>query len=90
LAKGKLTQIIKTAHQAHLAERAPYLSRMESGHFAGFSENGSFGKPGILRGDRGSSPPFFMTPRIHRVGGISGDDQGVVWGERPGGKFVEH
>jgi hypothetical protein len=31
---------------------------MESGRFTRFSKNGSFGKPGILRGDQGRSPPF--------------------------------
>jgi hypothetical protein len=31
---------------------------MESGRFTGFSKNGPFGKPGILRGFQGLSPHF--------------------------------
>jgi hypothetical protein len=40
---------MKMAERARLAEWTLYLTRMESGHFSGFSKNGHFGKPGILR-----------------------------------------
>ena len=49
----KLTQIMKTPFRAFLAEQAPYFPRMESGRFTAFSEKAPFGKPGVLRGDRG-------------------------------------
>jgi hypothetical protein len=76
--KGKLTQIIRTAYRADFAEITVYKPRMESGRFTGFSKNGPFGKPGILRRDRGSDPPFCMTPRIGAGGGSGrGIQEGV-------------
>jgi len=39
------------------------MPRIESGRFTPFSENGPFGKPGILRGFRNRSPPSGVTPR---------------------------
>jgi len=76
--KGKSTQILKTAYRAHLAKIRAYLPRIESGRFAGFSKNGPFGKPGILRGDQGSDPLFLHDPRIG-TGGSSARGIGQVF-----------
>ena len=45
---------------------------MESGHFAGFFKNAPFDKRSVLRGFRGFSPPFYMTPqdRLAKGGGL--------------------
>jgi len=58
---------------------------MESGRFTGFSKNGPFGKPGILRRDRGSGPPLCTTPRIGAGRGSAGVP-GVFPGNRPAGR----
>jgi hypothetical protein len=59
---GKSTQIMKMAERAPLAEWTLYLTRMESGRFAGFSIIGPFAKPGILRDFQGLRPPVGRTP----------------------------
>ncbi|MFA5266685.1 MAG: hypothetical protein WC379_01840 [Methanoregula sp.] len=58
---------------------------MESGRFTGFSENAPFGKPGILRGDRGRIPPFsspLNPPGREVFPGISGTGNERVTGNR--------
>jgi hypothetical protein len=51
------------------------MPRIESGRITGFSENGPFGKPGILRGDRGLIP-LFSDPRIPAAGEYPKDQTG--------------